>query len=529
MFFYSNNRRDEQFNCIEVGYRDRFDNFSPKIEVVEDEEDIKERGIFKKKIEGIGITSRAMARRTAQHQIFSKIKENQQVAFTAGLESLLCKPGDLVIIEDELKTNIANFGKVLAVDLEAETIRLTNQFKSSSMTGVLSVYNPTGSDSYEELEQTANTIRQRFDSFTVTGMDSADYVRYTGEYGFSRYTQGYPEATGKEDPRFQQYAAYTGLPESGTMIYFDPITIGWVFASGTGASPIDLRSGDFISELTGTQTLSDLNTGKLAIYNMANRTRGAANIFSGITNLEVSTRGITESEISSQSPDQISMLSVTGAIIDQDYGSIVSGFNDPSILPFVKLGSPAKFEIKQASPFFYKVISMKEEATNEYLVTATKYDTGKFNLIDKNISIENEANTFSYQVAQTINGVTYQTLDAPVLNNVTTGLPNASDGTFTITGMWGAVSHVTGYNMVLDLPNGQSASEFVEKTITGGEFTGLNQVGVYNFKVNALGNRASRDGVDAYFDSDYSSSGIFVLYEESLTFSKSFLDRITIL
>lgn len=532
LFFYSNNRRDEQFNCIEVGYRDRFDNFSPKIEVVEDEEDIRERGIFKKKIEGIGITSRAMARRTAQHQIFSKIKENQQVAFTAGLESLLCKPGDLVIIEDELKTNIANFGKVLAVDLEAETIRLTNQFNSSSMNGVLSVYNPTGSDSYEELDLIANSNRQRYDSFTVTGLVGDSWSKYTGEYSFSGYTQGYSEATGNNSVRFQEYAAYTGLPESGTMVYFDTGVTGWIFASGTGegnASAIDLRSGDLISEWTGAQTLSDFNTGKLAVYNMPARTRGASTVFSGITDFEVSTRGITESELSVATPDQISILSVTGSVIDQDYGSIVSGFSDPSILPFVKLGSPAKFEIKQASPFFYKVISMQEEATNEYLVTATKYDTGKFNLIDKNISIENEVNTFSYQVAQTINGVTYKTLDAPVLDNVTTGVPNASDGTFTITGMWTGItpdSTVTGYNMVLDLPNGQSTSEFV--TTTGGEFTGLNQVGVYNFKVNALGNRAGSAG-NAYFDSDYASSGIFVLYEESLTFSKSFLDRITIL
>jgi hypothetical protein len=534
LFFYSNNRRDEQFNCIEVGYRDRFDNFSPKIEVVEDEEDIKERGIFKKKIEGIGITSRAMARRTAQHQIFSKLKENQQVAFTAGLESLLCKPGDLVIVEDELKTNVANFGKVLAVDLEAETIRLTNQFNSSSMNGVLSVYNPTGSDSYEELNLIANSRRQRYDNFTVTGIDSDSWSRYTGEYVFSGYTQGYPEATGAGDPRFQQYAAYTGLPESGTMVYFDPVTVGWIFASGTGegnASAIDLRSGDLISELTGAQTLSDFNTGKIAVYNMPARTRGASTVFSGITSFEVPTRGITESELSVANPNQISILSVTGSVIDQDYGSIVSGFSNPSILPFVKLGSPAKFERAKASPFFYKVISMQEQATNEYLVTATKYDTGKFNLIDKNISIEEKVDTFSYQVAQTINGVTYKTLDAPVLDNVTTGVPNASDGTFTITGMWTGitpVSDITGYNMVLDLPNGQSASEFVEKTITGGEFTGLNQVGVYNFKVNALGNKAGSAG-NAYFDSDYASSGIFVLYEESLTFSKSFLDRITIL
>lgn len=530
LFFYSNNRRDEQFNCIEVGYRDRFDNFSPKIEVVEDEEDIKERGIFKKKIEGIGITSRAMARRTAQHQIFSKIKENQQVAFTAGLESLLCKPGDLVIVEDELKSNIANFGKVLAVDLEAETIRLTNQFNASSMTGVLSVYTPTGADSNEELTRTANTIRQRYDSFTVTGMDSASYVRYTGDYGFSGYTEGYAGATGLNDTRFEQYALYTGLAESGTILYFETSVTGWIFASGTGEnnrSAFDLASGDFISELTGTQTLADLNTGKLAAINMAAADkRGTANIFSGITNFNTYTRGITESEISVANPDQISILSVTGSIIDQDYGSIVSGFSDSSALPLIKLGSAAKFEIKNASPFYYKVISMQEQAPNEYLVTATKYDTGKFNLIDKNISIEDKANTYSYQVAQTINGVTYKTLDAPVISNVTTGTPNASDSTFTITGTWGAVSNSTGYNMTLDLPNGQSIFDSV--TTTAGQFTGLNQVGVYNFKVNALGNRAGSAG-DAYFDSDFASSGIFVLYEESLTFSKSFLDKITIL
>ena len=524
LFFYSNNRRDEQFNCIEVGYRDRFDNFAPKIEVVEDEEDIKERGIFKKKIEGIGITSRAMARRAAQHQIFSKIKENQQVAFTAGLETLLCKPGDLVIIEDELKTNKANFGKVLSVDLEAETVRLTNQFNTTTMEGVLSVYNPTGFDSFDDLTLTANSIRQRYYGFTLTGESSDSWVRYTGDYAFSGYTEGYIEATGVDDTRFQQYAAYTGLPESGTYLFFETGVTGWVFGSGDARSTY---TGDLISELTGTQTLSAFNTGKICVFDMTSADRrGAASDFNGMTSFNTYTRGITEPELSGISPDQISILNVTGSIIDQEYGSIVSGFDKPEVLPFVKLGSPAKFELKDASSFMYKVISMKEEAPNEYLVTATKYDTGKFNLIDKNISIEDKVNTYSYQVAQTINGVTYETLDAPVIDSATTGIPNAADSTFSITGDWSAVDNSTGYNMVLTLPNGQSINESV--TETGGHFTGLNQVGVFNFSVNALGNKGG-DGGNAYFDSDYASSGIFVLYEESLTFSKSFLDKISIL
>ena len=525
LFFYSNNRRDEQFNCIEVGYRDRFDNFAPKIEVVEDEEDIKERGIFKKKIEGIGITSRAMARRTAQHQIFSKIKENQQVAFTAGLETLLCKPGDLVVIEDELKTNKANFGKVLSVNLTDETIRLTNEFNTTMNTGVLSVYNPTGADSYEDLTLTANSIRQRYYGFTVTGLGGASYVRYTGDYGFSGYTEGYSEATGLNDTRFQEYALYTGLKESGTYLYFETGVTGWIFGSGDAQS---LNGGDFISELTGTQTLADLNTGKLAAINMTatGAGRGAAAVFSGIESLDTYTRGITVSEVDAISPDQISVLNVTGLVVNQSYGSLVSGFDKPDILPFVKLGSPAKFEIKDADPFLYKVISMKEEAPNEYLVTATKYNTGKFNLIDKNISIEEKANTFSYQVAQTINGVTYKTLSPPSISSVTTGVPNLTDKTFTVTGSWSAVADSTGYNMILTLPNGQTIND--STTATNGGFDRLNQVGVFNFSVNALGNNAG-DGGNAFFDSDYASSGIFVVYDETLTFSKSFLDRITLL
>jgi len=525
LFFYSNNRRDEQFNCIEVGYRDRFDNFSPKIEVVEDEEDIKERGIFKKKIEGIGITSRAMARRTAQHQIFSKIKENQQVAFTAGLESLLCKPGDLVIIEDELKTNKANFGKVLNVDVGNQTIRLSNEFNTTMSTGVLSVYNPTGADSSEDLSITANSIRQRYYGFTVTGLGTASYVRYTGDYGFSGYTEGYSQATGANDERFQEYALYTGLSESGTYLYFETGVTGWIFGSGDDRS---LFGGDLISASTGTQTLADLNIGNLAAIDMsaADKRAGTSALFSGITSLNNYTRGITTSEINDMSPNQISVLSVTGVVSNESYGSLVSGFDKPEVLPFVKLGSPAKFEIKDASPFIYKVLTMKEEAPNEYLVTASKYDTGKFNLIDKNISIEEKANTFSYQVAQTINGITYKTLDPPNLSSVTTGVPNLADKTFSITGAWSAVTNSTGYNMTLTLPNGQSVNQ--STTATNGGFDSLGQVGVFNFSVNALGNNGGA-GVDAYFDSDYASSGIFVVYEESLTFSKSFLDRITIL
>ena len=534
LFFYSNNSRDQQANTIEISYKDRFDNFSPKLEVVEDEEDIKERGILKKRIEGVGITSRAMARRAAQHNIFSKIKEDQTVAFTAGLETLLCKPGDLVIIQDELKTNRSNFGKVLDVSVEAETIRLSNTFVPTTMDGILTVYNPTGSESIEDLNLTANQNRQRYDGFTITGVSSlgSGFFPFTGQYSFSGYTEGYDQATGfvLGEDRYSEYASYTGL--SGTYLYFETGVTGWVLGSGDAKS---LYSGNFISKQTGAQTLTEFNTGRISVLNMnASDKRSSSTVFSGFdpSSLRNYTRGVTNREVSNISPEQITTLLLTGgaqAVTNQEYGTLLSGFDRPEVLPFIKLGSAAQFQIKEASPFIYKVISMKEENPNEYLVSATKYETGKFNLIDNNVSIEYKANTFSYQVAQTINGITYKTLDAPAfVGQVVTGIPNAIDQTFNITGNWThpSPSNVSGYGVRLTLPNGQ----VIEQTTltTNISLSGLDQVGVFNISVNALGNMG-RDGGDAYYDSAYIDTGIFVLYEESLTFSKSFLNKITIL
>jgi len=544
LFFYSNHRRDEQFNTIEVGFKDRFDNFSPKIEVIESEEDIKERGVFKKKIEGVGITSRAMARRVGQHQIFSSIDENQTVAFTAGLESILCQPGDLVVVEDELKTNRANFGKILDIDIPNETVRLSNTFVEDDMTGRLTVFNPTGHETIGGIDDIALINRTRYSNFTITGDPTDSWAGYTGEYGFSGYTQGYTGAVSADgEEKFQEYGLYTGLTtglgfaERQTEIYFEVGVTGWVFASGTGAGNLgafDLASGDFISELTGDQGLESFGTGRITALDMTATDKRDPSAFVAFSGFDSDSfigpyEGVLNAEISGVSPEQMTVLSVTGGVINQTYGSLVSGVDKPELLPFMKLGSPVKFEIKDTSPFIYKVISMKEQNPNEYLVTATKYNTGKFNLIEKNISIEDKKDTYSYQVAQTVNGITYTTLDSPTIASLTTGEPDVVSETFSITGMWTSVANSTGYNVILTYPNGDAEESTNNDTLTGHEFTGLAQVGVFNFSVNALGNKGGVADVNAYFDSDYNSSGLFVVYDELLTFGRSFLDQITLL
>ena len=564
MFHYANNRRDQIYNTIEVSYSDRFDSYVPKIEVVEDEEDIRQRGVFKKKIAAIGITSRAMARRAAHHQIFSLTKENQTLAFEAGLETLLCQPGDLIIVEDELKTLQENFGKILEVnvagsDSEAQqgTIRLSNKFVDAEMTGRLTVYVPTGRDTISDVGAVANRKRQRSLGFTITGdMAKPSITLFSGEYNFSRYTDGYAYATGSGDSQFMQYGLYTGtgmnrgaVDSEGVSLanintlYFSTGFTGWVLATGSGTTALTdhQNHATFIQSGTGS-TLYDLGTGFMNNYSTSHPDRrgngdwgSVSGLFSGNNILDSITRGFLPSEVLLTSPSQTTVLNVTGQITLKDYGCLVSGFDKPEFLPLLKLGSACKFEIKNANPFIYKVRGIREVNPNQFLVSASKYETGKWELIENHVSVEYKENTFAYNVARTIGDITYTTLDPPKWTGVMTG-DGTYDDTFFISGDFTdpnggpplASSSATGFNAVLIGPG-----EYVEQVTTTPndndapnagfcvKFDNLDAIGNYTLNVNALGNQGATDGLEANFDSSYDQTGLFVLFEENLAFGRS--------
>lgn len=512
-FNYSNLRRDQQFNTVEVSYLDRFENFTPKVEVVEDEEDIRSRGVFKQRVDGLGVTSRSMARRIGQHLIYKTIKENQRVAFTSGLEALLCQPGDLIIVDDDLKNEKSNFGKVLSVDVDNEYIQLSGPYSSGSMTGVLTVYSPTGESSISELDNTASTKRSRTDTFTIT--DSLGI--YTGLYNFSGYKEGYTEDDIEVLDKFSEYALYTGTGDN--ILYFDTGATGWVFATGLETSDIDYINKDT------THTLASLNTGLVSTYDDSDpdkRITPEINIsgeISGDLNF-LNYRGILESDIVLNSEPHIVTL-VTTSQGTGDGFSFVSGVDNPEYLQFIKLGSPYRFDLKNADDILYKIDSIKENSPNEYLVSAAKFETGKFSLIENNISLDRKENTYDYNVATQIGDVTYTGLSAPENLSITTGEGTETD-TFYISGDWDEVTSKTRYEAVLRYPNGGSFSTGIAGESV--KFDDLSSIGNYALSVRAIG--SSTDATKT-LDSDFSTLRTFVLYTELEEFDKSFINNIT--
>lgn len=209
MFNYSNERRDSQYNVIEVSYLDRDDLFKQKIEYVEDTDDIKARGILRTTAQTFGITSRAHAKRLGEHIIYSTINEDENVAFVGGLETLLCRPGDLIAINDEVKTLKRHVGRVLNIDPVTNAIYTNvslraSDFSSSGLTGEISVLIPTGKlqseDFYDlakspsklnisEIYQTDLPMRVTFQS---TGRQVSPSLSYGSNFFIDTGCAGYP-------------------------------------------------------------------------------------------------------------------------------------------------------------------------------------------------------------------------------------------------------------------------------------------------------------------------------------------------
>jgi hypothetical protein len=198
IFNYTNSRRDQQYNTLEVSYFDRDDGFKVKTEYIEDPEDIKKRGVLRTEIDTFGVTSRAHANRIGKHIIYSTINENQAVSFICGPEVLSCRPGDLISVEDDLKSLQKNIGRVLDIDYTNKILRLDEQFDTGAFLNEVSLFIPTGQKTYNDYydlavspsklamnELYSNDVPQ-IATFKTSGYQNLDYgcqlfINQTGE------------------------------------------------------------------------------------------------------------------------------------------------------------------------------------------------------------------------------------------------------------------------------------------------------------------------------------------------------------
>jgi hypothetical protein len=212
IFNYNNDRRDLKYNVIEVSFLDRDDLYKEKIEYVEDPDDIKVRGILRTSAQTFGVTSRAHAKRIGEHILYSTINEDQNVAFVASNEILLCRPGDLISVNDEIKTLKRHVGRVIDIDTGNYTLTTnislsSSDFSSSGLIPEISVLIPTGkyqsSDFYNlaksasglniaDVYQTDIPVTVTFPATGTGLLDSPSAIPYGSVFYINQTSSGIP-------------------------------------------------------------------------------------------------------------------------------------------------------------------------------------------------------------------------------------------------------------------------------------------------------------------------------------------------
>ena len=534
-FNYANVRRDQQFNTVEVSYLDRFDNFQSKIEYVQDESDIRKRGIFKTTMNTMGVTSRAMARRIGQHIIYQTIKENQSVDFIAGLESLLCRPGDLIIVEDELKTRAVNYGKILDINVSEKSLRLDCSFDETSLNNTITVFTPTGYITNEELNDLADLRRSRVDYFDVkSNLLNSDDSILTGRYYFSGYVSGFPLSSAENYA--EQYPVYTGRANAGHKIfcYYNTNYTGFVFS--TGKAYQDNTIYDKVISNTGVENMMDIKLlskqAKLANnhiafrYNTSADRRGTTSgSISGdlVFEQERAYDGILATELDKINHRQITKFNLT-AYNNLDYGSrVFIDQDDPNtnLISTISVGSPYRLERKDASDQIYKIISIREESQNQYAITASKYNTGKFVEIEDFVAEDFLPDTY-YSGPSKINNKDVRELDPPIINSFTAVNKTASK--FDLTGNWSNSNpgaRVSGYKV--EIFNKVSNDYYTINTAnTSINVSGLNTLGDWRLKLSTLGR-------GQYLNSLPVETGVFVAYRDITRIDQPAIVKFTIL
>lgn len=518
IFNYSNIRKDQQYNTIEVSYLDRFDNFQSKIEYVEDEQDIRKRGIFKSRIDSFGVTSRAMARRIGQHMIYQTIKENQAVEFVAGLESLLCRPGDLIIIEDDLKTRAKNFGRILEINTTNKSLFIENEYLPAEYNGVITVYTPTGNTTADDLEDLALANRTRLEYFDVKSnlIDSNDSV-LIGRYYFDSYQEVYKEAR-------DFFPLYTGKAAAGHKIfcYYNTGVDGFVFSTGLAYQDNNIydkvitETGVYgISKIIAQSSQSGDGFDNLRdIYRYVSASINKRHTSSTTSYNKLSTpfnkeyKGILESEINTVNYSQITNFYITGYDNSLSYGSKVyldQTKSNTNLISNTKAGSPYRIGRLNASDQIYKVLAIKEENQNEYTVVASKYDTGKFIQIEDFISQDFLPATY-YSGPSKVGNVNVQQLSPPVITQFTTGYANSNG--FSLEATWQSVIGTTKYKYTIynEILNIYYQSEISSTSVT---LNNLKDLGDWKLDLYSIAQGVGQ------INSEVSKTGVFVAYYDS--------------
>ena len=177
-FTYTGSAKSTRFSSVLVRYNDAEDSYKPKVEYIEDAASIRKYGYLEKKIIALGTTSRSQAYRLGKWFLFTNQLETDLVQFKAGIEATYLRPGDVVKVQDSLKSTKRYGGRIKAIDPANYQLTLDQGIYENVVGQKITLIVPQPSKAVTQLNADAQEKLQQRD-FTGIGQSEIDETRAT--------------------------------------------------------------------------------------------------------------------------------------------------------------------------------------------------------------------------------------------------------------------------------------------------------------------------------------------------------------
>ena len=124
LFNYNGTAKTARYTACLVRYTDKNDGFKQKAVYYEDAEALRDNDYLLREIIGLGITSRSQAERVATWNVLTEQTEREVISFSTGSEASMLMPGDVIKVQDKLKTVKRYGGRITDINYSSKKVTL---------------------------------------------------------------------------------------------------------------------------------------------------------------------------------------------------------------------------------------------------------------------------------------------------------------------------------------------------------------------------------------------------------------------
>lgn len=400
LFNYQGSSRAQRHTVIIVGWNDPSENFTQRYEYVEDREGIARYGIRSTTVLAFGCTSRSQARRVGLWTLYTERLETEAITFTASLDSVNLMPGKLIQIADNNRAGARLGGRIFGIQ--------TNLFPYSDQMAAWTNYANPGCSTVDgvatsgpgqpptmsQLKESSTNQQQIFDRYEQYKFGPGQYVINVvvtpngrsrvllGLYSATQFAQGLFDLSagtfslGGNRPRF----AGMTLVDSSTNTYLCTVIVNFTDVT----APIQ-RIQILDATDTGSGHLGDGSSGLLVAHKEL--------LFNPTYDVYTPTQGTQASTLRLDSVQTVLGETYDFSVIDQSgqvQNATFTGTGDssnmvtvsPAIYPQPTTLAIWTMSTTTVKDLLARVVSIKDEGNDKYLITALVHNPSKFDAVD---------------------------------------------------------------------------------------------------------------------------------------------------